>query len=549
MAGDLLELEVFRALFSSIAEEMGVVLQRSALSPNIKERRDFSCAFFDGDGTLVAQAAHIPVHLGSAPLSVRAAMAEHAFAPGESVVLNDPFRGGTHLPDLTLVSPVFVGGGRSRRPDFFVATRAHHADIGGAEPGSMAPCRDLYGEGLVIPPVVLEDARGFARDVLRMILANVRTPDERRADLTAQCAANRRGVVRVTELAAKYGRARLARAADGILDHGERVMQALLARLPAGRFRHEDRLDDDGMGTRDVAIRVAISVSRRAEARRGSRRDAPDGPHAVVDFTGTAPQVDGSLNANPAITLSAVLYCFQCLAAGSLAPNEGMARPLRILIPAGSLLNPRPGAAVAGGNVETSQRIVDVVLGALAKAAPGLVPAASQGTMNNLTLGGSAGTRPFAYYETVGGGAGASATRAGASGLQVHMTNTLNTPIEALEIAYPLRVTRSTLARGSGGRGARRGGDGIERELEVLVPARVALLSERRRHAPPGLAGGGAGQPGTNWIVQGGRTRVMPAKFVADLAAGDRVGVRTPGGGGFGRPGRDARRAPTGGRR
>jgi N-methylhydantoinase B len=372
----------------------------------------------------------------------------------------------------------------------------------------------------VIPPIVLERDGRFVRDALRMVLANVRTPDERRADLLAQCAANRRGAVRVAALAGRYGVPRLARAAQAILDHGERVMRALLARLPSGTFRDEDVLDDDGMGTRDVPIRVAIRIARR---------------RATIDFTGTAPQVDGSLNANPAITLSAVLYCFQCLAAGSLPPNEGMARPLRLVIPEGSLLRPRPGAAVAGGNVETSQRVVDVVLGALAKAAPRLVPAGSQGTMNNLTLGSSSAARPFAYYETVGGGAGAGARRPGASGIQVHMTNTLNTPIEVLEIACPLRVTRATLARGSGGRGRHRGGDGSEREIEVLVPARAALLSERRRHAPRGAAGGGDGARGENWIVRRGRREAMPAKFVVDLAAGDRIGVRTPGGGGWGR--------------
>jgi len=519
-ASGALELEVFRALFASIAEEMGVVLQRSALSPNIKERRDFSCALFDDEGTLVAQAAHIPVHLGSAPLSVRAAMAEHEFAPGESVLLNDPYRGGTHLPDLTLVSPVFLPGAGARRPAFFVATRAHHADVGGAEPGSMAPCRDLWGEGLVIPPIVIERAGAFVRDALRLVLANVRTPDERRADLAAQCAANRRGAARVAALAARYGGRRLAHAARAILDHGERVMQALLARLPAGTWRNADVLDDDGMGAYDVPIRVAITIARR---------------RAVVDFTGTAPQVDGSLNANPAITLSAVLYCFQCLAAGTLPPNEGMARPLSLVIPEGSLLSPRRGAAVAGGNVETSQRIVDVVLGALAKAAPRAVPACSQGTMNNLTLGSATSARPFAYYETVGGGAGAGARRAGASGIQVHMTNTLNTPIEALEIAYPLRVTRSTLARGGGGRGERRGGDGCEREIELLVAARAAVLSERRRSAPRGAAGGGDGARGANWIVRRGRREAMPAKFAVDLAAGDRIGMRTPAGGGWGR--------------
>jgi len=536
IAGSSLDLEVVRALFTSIAEEMGVLLQRSAHSPNIKERRDYSCALFSARGELVAQAAHIPVHLGSAPLSVRAAMAEHDFAPGDSVLLNDPFRGGTHLPDLTLVSPVFADGAPQRagrrRPSFYVATRAHHADVGGAEPGSMAPARDLFGEGLVIPPVVLERRGRFERDVLRMVLANVRTPQERLADLRAQCASNRRGVTRLRELAARHGFRELERAGAALLDHGERAMRALLRRLPRGTFRHEDFLDDDGMGTRDVPIRVALTLGR------GRVR---------VDFTGSAPQVGGSLNANPAVTLAAVLYVFQCLAtapAGErsepLAPNDGMARPIDLVIPAGCLLNPRRGAAVAAGNVETSQRVVDVLLGALAQACPDRVPAASQGTMNNLTLGGM-DDPPFAYYETVGGGAGAGAGRPGASGIQVHMTNTLNTPVEALELAYPLRVTRMTLARGSGGRGAARGGDGIERELEVLAPARVAVLSERRVRGAPGAAGGEAGRPGRNRLRRRGRVRTMPAKFAADLEPGDRVGLRTPGGGGHGRVGRGER--------
>jgi N-methylhydantoinase B len=522
-----LGLEVFRALFASIAEEMGGLLMRAAHSPNIKERRDFSCALFDAKGELFAQAAHIPVHLGSAPLSVRAAMAEHDFEPGDAVLLNDPYRGGTHLPDLTVVNAVFLG----KRPDFFVAVRAHHADVGGAEPGSMAPARDLFGEGLVIPPVVVERDGRFERDVVRMLLANVRTPEERLADLKAQCAASRRGVARLTELARRRGRAAVVAAGRDLLAHGERTMKALLRTLPRGTWRHEELLDDDGMGTRDIPLRVALTLG---------------GARARVDFTGTAPQLAGSLNANPAITLSAVLYVFQCLAAEDASargeeasPNEGMARPLELVIPSGSLLDPRRGAAVAAGNVETSQRLVDLLLGALAKACPDRVPAASQGTMNNLTIGAARaatpGAPPFAYYETVGGGAGAGRGRPGASGVQVHMTNTLNTPIEALELAAPLRVTRTTLARGSGGAGRSRGGDGIEREIEVLERARVALLSERRVRGAPGAAGGSAGRPGANWIVRRGRRESMPGKFAVDLAPGDRVGLRTPGGGGHGR--------------
>jgi len=518
-----LDLEVFGALFSSIAEEMGVILQHSAFSPNIKERRDYSCALFSRNGELIAQAAHIPVHLGSAPLSVRAAMGEHEFLPGDSVLLNDPYRGGTHLPDLTIVSPVFLGG---RKPSFFVATRAHHADIGGANPGSMAPCRDVYGEGLRIPTVLLKQSGSFQRDVLRMLLANVRTPDERLADLNAQCAANQRGVERLLELARKHSTARLSRAGGELLAHAERSVRSLLRSIPAGTYSFADVLDDDGEGEVEIPIRVSVRI-------RSGR--------AVLDFRSSADQVRGSLNANPAIAWSAVLYCFQCLLLDDRALNEGAARPLTVLLREGSLLNPREGAAVAAGNVETSQRIVDVVLGALAKALPDRIPAASQGTMNNLTIGSIEGRSPFSYYETCGGGAGAGPSGDGASGIQVHMTNTWNTPIEALEIAYPLRVTRTSLWRGSGGRGRHRGGDGIVREIELLAPARVSVLSDRRTKNPYGLAGGECGSPGSNWVVEAGRMRRMPGKFILDLDAADRVGFRTPGGGGHGRSRRSRR--------
>ena len=511
--------EVFQALFCSVAEEMGVLLMRSSASPNIKERLDFSCALFTADGELFAQAAHIPVHLGSAPLSVRAAMAAHEFEPGDAVVLNDPDRGGTHLPDITLVSAVFLRG--RRRPDFYVATRAHHADVGGYQPGSMASCPDVFGEGLRIPPLLL--LRGGERDpaLWSLVLANVRTPQERQIDLLAQCAANRRAVERLGELAERFGADSLERAAARLLDYGERRMRALLRALPDGRVRHRELLDDDGQGREDLRLEVQLEV-------RGER--------AVLDFSATEEQCAGSLNANAAITWSAVLYCFQCLLGGGASPNEGMGRPLELVLRKGTLVDPFPGAAIAGGNVETSQRLVDLVFGALAKLAPGKIPACSQGTMNNLTIGRAGHEGAFTYYETTAGGCGAGPSRAGASGLQVHMTNTRNTPIEALELAYPLRVVRTKLARGTGGRGARTGGDGVVREIELLEPARVSVLTERRRHPPSGVAGGGPGTLGRNWIVRSGRRERRPGKFTETLQAGDRVGLQSPGGGGHGRP-------------
>ncbi len=523
-ARENLEKEVFRALFASVAEEMGVVLQRSSFSPNIKERLDYSCALFTQDGKLFAQAAHIPVHLGSAPLSVRAAMAAHEFVEGDSVLLNDPYQGGTHLPDMTLVTPVFLG---QRRPSFFVANRAHHADVGGAHPGSMGTTSDVFGEGIRVPPVVLARDGRMQRDVMRLLLANVRTPVEREVDLRAQLAANHCGVRRMQALRDEYGRGRIARAADQMMDVGEARMKALLRRIPNGRYEFEDVLDDDGFGNENLPIRLEMTV-------RGSR--------ACLDFRRSSPQVRGSLNANPAIVWSAVLYGFQCLMEDGRAPNEGMARPLDVRLERGSILDPLPGAAVAAGNVETSQRLVDVVFGVLAQAVPNKIPAASQGTMNNLTIGSSVGDSAFSYYETTGGGAGASADGPGESGLQVHMTNTWNTPVEALELAYPLQVERYTLARGSGGRGRHRGGDGIERVVTLLRDATVSVISERRLHAPWGLDGGQPGRPGRNWVVQRGTTRPRPGKFTEELNEGDQVGMRTPGGGGHGKPTRKGTR-------
>jgi N-methylhydantoinase B len=517
---DAVRLEVFRHLFASIAEEMGGTLLRSSFSANIKERRDFSCAVFDGTGRLVAQAAHIPVHLGATPMSVRAAIEAVEMGPGDVAILNDPFAGGTHLPDVTLVAPVFAEGAAT--PLFHVANRAHHADIGGASPGSMSLSTSIHEEGVRIPPVALMRGGEIVPDVLAVLLANVRTPDERRGDLLAQVAACRRGAGRLLDVAAAYGAGTVQEAMDALQTYSGRRMRALVAEIPDGTYRFEDALEDDGAGATDIPIRVAVTVR---------------GDEAVVDFAGTHPQVAGNVNANEAVTMSAVLYVFTALAGPDVPANEGCFEPLTVRAPRGTVVHATYPAAVAGGNVETSQRIVDVVLGALAEALPDRVPAASCGTMSNLSVGGmDAPGRPFTYYETIAGGMGARPHRDGLDGVQTHMTNTRNTPIEALEASYPLRVHRYGLRRGSGGGGRHRGGDGLVREIEVLVPATVGILSERRRLRPYGLRGGAGGEPGRNAHLpaDGGAPRDLPGKAVLRLAPGDRVRIETPGGGGFG---------------
>jgi N-methylhydantoinase B len=515
---DAIELQIANHRLAGIAEEMGVVLGRTALSPNIKERRDYSCAVFDARGRLVAQAAHIPVHLGSTPLSVRAAIAHVPMRPGDVVILNDPFAGGTHLPDVTLVAPVFLAGGR--RPFGYVANRAHHADIGGMAPGSMPLASEIYQEGLRLPPVRLVSRRQVVRDVLELFLANTRVPTEREGDLMAQWAALRIGDKRLRALAARETAPRLARAMMALQDYSAALMRASLRRLAPGTYRARDVLDDDGFGTRRVPIVVQIKIG---------------GGHARIDFHGSAPQTRGPLNANLAVTRSAVLYVFTALAGEVIPPNEGLARPLTIVAPPGSVVNACAPAAVAGGNVETSQRIVDVLLRALARAAPDRVPAASAGSMSNLALGGTIGGRSFAYYETLAGGAGASPHRAGESAVHTHMTNTQNTPIEALEVELPLRIRRYAVRRRSGGTGLHRGGAGLVREIEFLASAQVTLLGERREVRPWGLRGGGAGAAGRDSLVHRGRRRRLPAKTTFMVEAGDQLRIETPGGGGFGR--------------
>lgn len=514
---DAIGLEVFRHRCAAIAEEMGAALGRSAFSANIKERRDFSCAVFDAAGRMVAQAAHIPVHLGAMPRSVEAALAHHRLGPGDIVLLNDPYLGGTHLPDLTSVAPVFVHD----RLLGFTATRAHHADVGGMAPGSMPMSRELYQEGLIIPPVKLVAGGAPNEALVELICRNSRTPDERRGDLAAQLACHHVGARRLEELAARHSVAWVQDHMRALLAYGERHMRALLAAIPDGDYAFEDALDDDGLGGGPLPIRVRITIA---------------GDAATIDFTGSAPQCRGPLNAPRAVTESAVLYCFRCLGPPDMPASAGAFTPLTIVVPEGSILCPRPPAPVAGGNVETSQRVVDVVFGALSQALPRAIPAASAGTMNNWTFGGvdPRDGAPFAYYETLGGGMGARPTANGLNGVQTHMTNTLNTPVEALERLFPVLVRRYGLRRGSGGAGAFRGGDGLVREIAFLESVTVSLLTERRRLAPYGLHGGAPGTPGRNTLVTAGAERILPGKITITVEAGAALRIETPGGGGWG---------------
>jgi N-methylhydantoinase B len=526
---DPITLEVFNHRLAAIAEEMGVALCRSAFSPNIKERRDYSCAVFDARGELAAQAAHIPVHLGSTPRSVRAAIERQPMEPGDVVILNDPYAGGTHLPDLTAVAPVHVG----RRLVGFVANRAHHADIGGMSPGSMPLATDIYQEGFRLPPVRLVRGGAIDRDILDLFLANTRVADERRGDLLAQLAALRVGGARLVELVARDGAAAVQRAMEALQAYAERLMRALLAELPPGAYRAVDYLDGDGVGAERIRIAVCVRIARG---------------RARVDFAGSAPQVRGGVNANFAVTLAAVYYVFRALARAPIPTNAGFMRLIAVSAPPASVVNAEFPAAVAGGNVETSQRIVDVLLRALARALPGRVPAASCGSMNNLAFGGTWPSIPsrlvarpanrspqFSYYETLAGGAGAGPVGRGASAVHTHMTNTMNTPIEALEAQLPVRVTRYTIRSHSGGRGRHRGGDGLVREMEFLAPAQVTVLTERRSIRPFGGAGGAAAAAGRNELIRGRRVERLPAKISIPVEAGQRLRLLTPGGGGWGR--------------
>ncbi|MCL7452316.1 MAG: hydantoinase B/oxoprolinase family protein [Anaerolineae bacterium] len=557
---DPITLEIFKNLFVSAADEMGVTLGRTAYSPNIKERRDFSCACFlaedGGRGAhMIAQAAHIPVHLGAMPASVQAAIETFEdWQPGDLVVLNDPYLGGTHLPDITMVSPVFIETAAAKAPAlhapepadgqrrlvFFAASRAHHADVGGMSPGSMPLASEIYQEGLIIPPVKLVEAGRIQQGVLDLILRNVRTPAERRGDLAAQMAAHRVGEQRLQEIVARYGLEETVRYARALLDYAERLTRTAIAQIPDGTYTFVDEMDDGGLPEGAAGSPVAHSLA--AETDGGPQIHVTvtvQGDSMTVDFSGSSAAVPGPLNAVRAITESATWYVVCCVTGAATqggVVNGGTFRPVHVIVPRGSLLDAEPPHAVAGGNVETSQRVVDAVLGALAQPLPHLIPAASLGTMNNLTVGGHDPERGerFAYYETVGGGAGAGPAGDGLSGVHVHMTNTLNTPVEALEYAYPLRVRRYALRPGSGGKGLHRGGDGLVREVEFLSPAVVTILSERRRTAPYGLGGADPGARGKNLLTQRGTTKALPGKVQTQVEPGDVLSLRTPGGGGWG---------------
>ena len=506
---DPLELTVMAHAFAMIAEEMGTVLVRGALSPNIRERRDASSALFDVDGRMVAQAAHIPVHLGAMPEAVRAVMARGP-RPGDVFLLNDPYAGGSHLPDLTLVEAIHESGGIGG----YAAVRAHHADVGGMSPGSMPQgATELVQEGLVVPPVRLVRGGALDEEVLSLVLANVRTPDERLGDLRAQLAACAAGAAGWRALGERIGIPRRATAADALLVYTERRARARVAALGARSGTARDRLEGDGVSDRDVDVVVALTT---------------EGDRLRLDFTGTSPMVRGNVNAPAAVTRAAAVFVLRTLLDDDVPTNDGIAAAIELVLPEGSVVNARRPAAVAAGNVELSQRVTDTIFAALADAGVE-VPAQGQGTMNNVTFGGPRWT----FYETLGGGQGASARGAGPSAVHVGMSNTLNTPVESLEHAYPIRIEEYALRRGSGGDGAHRGGDGVVRRYRVLEPCTVTLLTERRRHAPRGAAGGDDGRPGHNAL----NGVELPAKCRVELTAGDVLTMETPGGGGYGRRG------------
>jgi N-methylhydantoinase B len=512
-AMDAIELSIFSSRIEAVCEEMGAVLRRTAFSPNIKDRLDFSCAVFDAAGELCAQAAHIPVHLGSMAYAMRDIVGDIDWAEGDMVVVNDPFLGGTHLPDVTLIAPLFCDGDLSG----YVANRAHHADIGGNAPGSMPISCSLEEEGVIIPPTHLLRGDELDQALLEQIVGSTGNARELQGDFAAQISANRSGIERLAELVGGMGLAVYSEALVELNGYAERLARSALAAIPDGKYRFADCLDDDGLGNTDLVIVATVKV---------------DAGTVHVDFAGTAPQTAGNVNCPLSVAAAGVYYVFRCLMPDNTPACAGAFRAIAISAPEGSLLHARRPAAVAAGNVETSTRVVDVICGALAAALPEQIPAASHGSMNNLAMGSRGGeSGKWDYYETMGGGMGAGAHGGGLSALQTHMTNTLNTPIEVLEMNYPLRLRRYALRRGSAGAGRRQGGDGLVREFEFLEAAEVTLLTERRQHAPWGIGGGEAALPGENRL----NGKPLPGKTMTSVDAGDRLSIATPGGGGWGK--------------
>ena len=508
-------LSIFASRVAAVCDEMGAVLQRSAFSPNIKDRLDFSCAIFDAHGDLCAQAAHIPVHMGSMAYAMRDIVSQLEWRKGDMVILNDPFMGGTHLPDVTVIAPLFVAGQLLA----FVANRAHHADIGSETPGSMPISRTLDEEGMVIPPTLLMRDSTIVSAVMDQLVGQTSVPEQSYGDFAAQISANKTGLSRLGLLVTELGPDTFNTAVTELNNYAERLAANALQQIPNGVYTFTDVMDSDGLGNEDIPIKVTLRVEEH---------------QVTVDFTGSAAQTAGNINCPLPVAAAAVYYVFSCLMPANAPICQGRFRTIKILAPAGSLVNALRPAAVAAGNVETSTRIVDVVMGALAQAIPGQIPAASHGSMNNIAMGARyslAGvTRQWDYYETIGGGMGAGPAAHGIDGVQTHMTNTRNTPIEVLESLYPIRVCRYGLREGSGGAGKHHGGEGIIREFEFLEPAALTLLTERRRHPPWGLNGGAAGKAGRN-LLNG---QPLPAKLSLSVKPGDRLTIETAGGGGWG---------------
>ena len=502
-----IELALFTSRIQSICGEMGAILRYSAFSPNIRDRLDFSCAIFDASGELCAQAAHIPVHLGSMAYAMRDIVNRFTWQDGDVLILNDPYLGGTHLPDITLLAPVFCGDQLLA----FAANRAHHADVGASTPGSMPLAQSIHEEGILIPPGLLCQNHQLNDAPVAHLYRQVHNPDITRADLSAQLSSVRKGIALVWNLIQETGTSHFLALLAALNEYAQRLALTGIRAIPAGSYTYKDVMDDDGLGNTDIPIAVTIQITS---------------DQVIVDFAGTADQVQGNINCPLSVTAAAVYYCFYCLMPAQTPACAGSFRPLHLQAPAGSLVNAAAPAAVAAGNVETSTRIVDVILGALAAAIPDRIPAASHGSMNNIAMGTSA----WDYYETLAGGMGAGPVGPGMHAVQTHMTNTLNTPIEILEMYYPLRIRQYGIRRHSGGAGRHCGGNGLIREYEFLADSTVTLLSERRRHAPWGLQGGAPGKPGCNTLNQ----RSLPGKFTINVKTGDIMKTETPGGGGWG---------------